>query len=324
MSEVQRQRFNASILFVIFSLCLLSPLYAYGKQEGSYKRSSFKWGKDNRTYILYIPKNPDKNKPVPLLFALHGGGGQAKNMAGLTRNRFNELADRDGFIVVYPNAVEKHWNDGRDTVKYYSYKNNVDDVGFIAELIKRISKEYRIDEKRIYSTGISNGGFMSYRLGIELSDKIAAIAPVTATISVKLSKKPKPKNAMPVLIINGTQDPLVPYNGGYIGFKKQKKTMGAATPTRDTIKYWVEVNGCKKDPDIYQIPDKDKTDGCTVEREVYSGGKQGSEVILYTILKGGHTWPSGQQYLPVSMIGKTNRDINACDVIWEFFKNHSK
>ena len=324
MLKSRKHPIHIFMAFSIMLFLLASPLNAYGKQEGSYKKGSFKWGKDNRTYILYIPQNLDKNKPVPLLFALHGGGGQAKNMVGLTKGRFNELADRDGFIVVYPNAVEKNWNDGREIDKYYSNKNNVDDVGFIAELIKRISKEYKIDEKRIYFTGISNGGFMSFRLAIELNDKIAAIAPVTANINSNLTKKPKPKNPISVLIINGTRDPLVPYNGGKIGFRRQRNSHGTAISTGDSVKYWVEVNGCRKDPSIYQIPDKDKTDGCTVEKEVFGGGKQGSEVVLYKVLRGGHTWPSGRQYLPVNIIGNTNRDINACDIIWEFFKNHSK
>ncbi len=286
MSKNRKHTVYLLIAFSIMLFLLISPLNAWGERGGIYKRAGFKWGKDDRTYILYVPKNLDKKKPVPLLFALHGGGGQAKNMIGLTNSRFNELADRDSFIVVYPNAVEKNWNDGRGIYKYYSNKNNVDDVGFIAELIKRISKEYKIDEKRIYSTGISNGGFMSYRLAIELTDKIAAIAPVTANINTNLAKKQKPAIAMPVLMINGTHDPLVPYNGGKIGFKRQRQSLGTAISTRDTVKYWVEVNGCKKDPVISNIPDKDTTDGCTVEKEVYSGGKNGSEVILYKVLKG--------------------------------------
>lgn len=319
-----RNRFVLLLLIIPVFLSLLLPLQSYGRQKGSYRDGGFKWGKDDRTYVLYVPRNPDRNKPVPLLFVLHGGGGTAKNMVGLTNGRFNELADRDGFIVVYPNAVENNWNDGREIDKYYSNKNNVDDVGFIAEIIKRVSKEYNIDVKRIYSTGMSNGGFMSFRLAIELSDKIAAIAPVTANISNNLANKPKPKNTMPVLMINGTHDPLVPFNGGGVGFKRQRKPLGYVISTRNSVKYWVEVNGCKKDPDIYPIHDKDKTDGCTVEKEVYSGGKNGSEVILYTVLKGGHTWPSGRQYLPVNIIGKTNRDINACDVIWEFLKRFGR
>ena len=321
-----KKRYCISKIFIFIALIFFIFLKGTVSAENlkNYKKYNFKWGNINRKYFLYVPSNLDKKKPAPLLIVLHGGGGTARGMVRLTKKRFNRLADRDGFIAAYPDGIDKHWNDGREVLGYNTQRKNVDDLGFISRMIDRVSKDYNIDKKRIYATGMSNGGLMSYRLAMELSGKIAAIAPVTASLGEKLNKKSSPQKPVSVLILNGTHDPLMPYNGGNIGFKRQKRDIGKVISTRETVKVWVEHNGCKKDPKIIQLPDINKKDGCTVEKEVFSGGKNGAEVVLYTVHKGGHTWPQGTQYLPVGIIGRTNMDINACDVIWEFFKRHKR
>ena len=279
--------------------------------------SSILSGGLKRTYSVHIGSSYDKEKPTPLLIVLHGGGGTGQGMIKLTD--FNDIADTENFIVVYPDGFEKHWNDGRG-VQWEAQTENVDDVGFISALIDHLSNELNIDAKRIYVTGISNGGMMSHRLGCELSQKVAAIAPVASNIPVNMASVWAPSRPVPALIINGTDDPLERWEGGEI--RLGRNTYGMVLSVADTVKFWVDKDQCSASPIITQLPDKDPSDGTTVRKEVYGGCQDSVEVILYAIEGGGHTWPGGMQYLPEWIIGKTSRDFNASEVIWQFFKEH--
>ncbi len=265
-----------------------------------------------RTYTVHIPVMYDD--PAPLVIALHGGGGSAEKMVNLTD--FNAVSDKKGFIVVYPNGVDNHWNDGRD-VDYRAHQEDVNDVKFISALIDHLSTELSIDETRIYVTGISNGAMMSCRLACELSEKIAAIAMVAGTMPEALVDcSPSP---VPVLIMNGTDDPLVRWEGGEIRVGRQ--SLGVILSAYDTVMYWVTVNGCSPSPEIRWLPDSIE-DGCFVRKEVYKGEK--GDVVLYAIEGGGHTWPGGPQYASKRLIGRTCYDINAADVIWQFFTEYAR
>jgi len=279
--------------------------------------SSISSGGLERTYTIHIGSSYDKARPTPLLIVLHGGGGTGQGMVKLTG--FNAVADREDFIVVYPDGFEKHWNDGRG-VQWQAQTENVDDVGFISALIDHLSDELSIDAKRIYVTGISNGGMMSHRLGCELSQKIAAIAPVASNIPVNMASVWAPSRPVPVLIINGTDDPLERWDGGEI--RLGRNTFGIVLSVADTVKFWVGKDQCSPSPTIRQLPDKDPSDGTMVRKEVYGGCQDGAEVVLYAVEGGGHTWPGGLQYLTPVIIGKTSRDFNASEVIWQFFKEH--
>jgi len=279
--------------------------------------SSILSGGLQRSYTVHIGSSYDKATPTLLLIVLHGGGGTGQGMVKLTG--FNAIADRESFIVVYPDGFEKHWNDGRG-VQWEAQTENVDDVGFISALIDHLSDELNIDASRIYVTGISNGGMMSHRLGCELSQKIAAIAPVASNIPVNMASIWAPSRPVPVLIINGTDDPLERWDGGEI--RLGRNTFGVVLSVADTVKFWVDKDQCSASPTITQLPDKDPSDGTTVRKEVYGGCQDGAEVVLYAIEGGGHTWPGGLQYLPAVIIGKTSRDFDASEVIWQFFKEH--
>ncbi len=279
--------------------------------------SSISSGGLQRTYNIHISSAYDKTRPTPLLIVLHGGGGNGQGMIKLAN--FNAIADRENFIVVYPDGFEKHWNDGRG-VQWQAQIENVDDVGFISALIDYLSSELNIDAKKVYVTGISNGGMMSHRLGCELSQKIAAIAPVASNIPVNMESVWAPSRPVPVLIINGTDDPLERWDGGEI--RLGRNTFGVVLSVSDTVKFWVEKDQCSLSPTITQLPDKDRSDGTIVRKEVYGGCENGAEVVLYAIEGGGHTWPGGPQYLPGFIIGRTSRDFDASEVIWQFFKEH--
>jgi polyhydroxybutyrate depolymerase len=271
-----------------------------------------------RTFIIHIGRGYDAMGPVPLVFVLHGDGSTAEGMAAFTG--FNAIADRENFIAVYPEGFENHWNDGREPKVYTAHVEDIDDTGFIAVLIDALSSDLNIDVKRIYVTGISNGGMMSHRLACELSDRIAAIAPVAASIPANMADTWAPSGPVSVLIINGVDDPLVPWEGGEIdagtlGF-------GDVLSAADTVEFWITNNGCSTRPEITRLSDRNEADGTSVWKETYSSCDGGTEVVLFGIEGGGHTWPGGYQYADELLIGKTSLEFDASEIIWQFFKEH--
>lgn len=301
-------------------------LLSYGVIDGNTHRASIIHDDLKRTYKFYIPAFHNRSVPVPLIIALHGRGGNGHSMILLTRKGFNKLAERDGFIVVYPDGIELNWNDGRidEESNDRAHRENIDDVGFISALIDTMIRDYNIDPNRVYITGISNGAIMSYRLACELSHKITAIAPVDGNIPHYFFTECPGYKPVSVLAINNTEDPLVPFDGGEIHGSLNKVKLGKVLSVDESVRFWVKVNNCSSTPVVTDMPDMDPEDGTRVIKKQYNGGTDGSEVILYAIDGGGHTWPGGLQYLPVRIIGKTSRDIDANEVIWSFFKNHSR
>lgn len=270
-----------------------------------------------RKYLLYSPAlKPTHTGRRPLLLVLHGGGGTNRGMIWLTQERFNELADRDGFFVVYPQGIDKSWNDGRPDKISGAHRKNIDDVGFFEALIEHLTAQHPIDSERIFVTGISNGGLMSFRLGCSLPDKIRAIAPVTAQIPAAIEPLCRSESAVSLAVFNGTEDPLVPYDGGQISVLWKKR--GEVLSTDETIRIWRKKNRCTSPAMTTALPDI-AADGTRVTQIEYSRCNDDSKVVLYRIEGGGHTWPDGRQYLPKRRIGRTTRDINGCDAIWEFF-----
>jgi len=321
MPNKSPQQIMPSILLALF---LLLVSFLNGNASDTNYADSIIFGGLKRTCLIHIPPSHDKTKPKPLLIALHGGGGTGKSMVKLTLGGFDKLSDKKGFVVVYPDGIGKNWNDGRkgEETGYRAHKENIDDVGFISALIGALIKKLNIDPKRVYVTGISNGAIMSYRLACELSEKIAAIAPVAGSIPQNLYPSCSPSKPISVLAINNVNDPLMPFAGGNItgpfGFKK----LGKVLSTSEAIRFWVKHDKCSLSPVVTYEPDKDPEDGTRVRKEVYGNGKGGTEVILYAIEGGGHTWPGGWQYLPERIVGKTSRDIDANEVIWDFFEKH--
>jgi len=307
-----------SFIFIAISFLTISNcvrVTVNKKNFVSYRGSILHKGR-MRTYLVHIPPSYNEGNLTPLVIALHGGGGDGKRAEKFTL--MSQQSDKDGFILVYPDAIEGHWNDGRGVNKYRSHREDIDDVGFISVLIDVLAEDYNIDMKRVYVTGSSNGGLMSNRLACELTDRITAIAPVIGSIAENIAARCPPTRPIPVLMINGTNDPMVPWEGQYVRFGR--KNLGKILSIPDTVNFWVSHNGCSPMPEITWESDIDPEDGTRVRKIVYGKCKDGVEVVLYEIQGGGHTWPRSPRYLPKFIFGKTSQDIDANQTIWRFFK----
>ncbi len=313
---------------VLIALALAAPfLRSRGAASAPAERldsstGSITVGGLTRTFRLYVPASHDRTRPAPLVIALHGGGGTGAAMERLTVGGLNRLAAREGFVVVYPDGVERHWNDGRGITEYRAHRENIDDVGYISALIDHLAPTQGIDPRRVYAAGISNGGMFSQRLARELAARIAAIGVIVALMGDKIVLMRAPSRPVSVLLMPGTEDPLVPWTGGDVGFPGGRK-FGRVLSAGETVATWVALNRCPPSPAVSMEPDRDPQDGTRVRREAYGPCGEGTEVILYAVEGGGHTWPGGQQYLPERVIGRTSRDIDANDVLWTFLKRHA-
>jgi polyhydroxybutyrate depolymerase len=270
-----------------------------------------------RSFIIYLPEGYNNAEKMALIFAIHGGSGTPEGMMKIAE--FKTIADEDKVILVYPSGIQKNWNDGRPTTPN---ELGINDISFFNEMCDHMINNYSVDVTKIYATGISNGGFMSSRLGCELSNRFAAIAVVAATMeATTIAPGCNPERPVPAIYIHGTTDPLVPFLGGEM---TAGGTAGGTILSHfQTIEKWVTINRCNAIPIVTDLPDI-SDDGTTIKQRVYAGGTDGSEVVSYVILNGGHTWPQGYQYLNELIVGKTSQDMNACEVIWAFFKRFKR
>ncbi len=248
-----------------------------------------------RTYIMYVPESYNPDVPTPLLLSFHGFTSSARINFNYTK--FTEIADTAGFIVIHPqgellNGVT-HWNVGGWTLG-----STVDDVGFTAALLNDISSDYNIDQERIYSTGMSNGGYMSFMLACQLSSRIAAVASVTGSMTPQVFNSCAPVHPTPVLQIHGTADGTVPYTGN-------------ATWTKsidDVLSYWVNYNMCSEEPIVSRLPNVVLEDGSIVDHHIYEDGRNCVTTEHFKIENGGHDWPGAAG----------NMDIDASVEVWKF------
>lgn len=269
---------------------------------------SIKSGGIVRSYLVHVPARK-ASQALPLVLVLHGGGGNGAGMRSLTGT--DSSADTAGFIAVYPDGMRKNWSDGRGTTD--SEKAGVNDVAFLSSLVGKLSSELNTDPKRIYATGISNGGFMSVRLACDASSVFVA---VVATIPENVRANCKPSRAVPFMLIHGTADKIVPESGGTM----TKGDGGVIASTSQTVNLWRDLNKCSSGTVKTEI--NPANDGTSIVLERYTGCASGSEVAFYEVTNGGHTWPGGSSFLPEFLIGKTSRDLNASETISVFFKNH--
>ena len=255
-----------------------------------------------RVFILYVPASYSGSDSVPLVFSFHGFGGNAEDQ--MTDYDFRPIADTAGFLVAYPQGLAAGpgvttWNIGSNT-------SGTDDIGFTAAMIDSVSEMFLVNRSRVYATGMSMGGFFSIHLAGRLSEKIAAIASVSGTMTQGTLDASSPVHPTPFLQIHGTADLLVPYAGNPLYLSVE-----------EVLNYWIGYNQCDTTPLVTQLADLDATDGSTVEHFVYGDGDQGVTVEHLKISGGGHTWPGGTDGRP-----GTNRDIHASEEIWKFFSRY--
>jgi polyhydroxybutyrate depolymerase len=272
---------------------------------------------NDRSFIVYLPIGHNNAGKMPMIFVIHGGAGTPEGMINIAN--FKNIAEREKVVLVYPSGIQKNWNDGRPT---NPNQLGINDISFFSQLSDYMIANYSVDASKIYATGISNGGFMSSRIGCELSNKIAAIAVVAATMeATTIAPSCNPAKAVPSIYMHGTSDPLVPFTGG--AMTAGGTAGGIILSHFQTVDKWISINRCNTTPIITDLPDI-ANDGTSTKQRVYAGGSNGAEVVSYVILNGGHTWPQGFQYLPETIIGKTSQDMNACEVIWTFFKRFKR
>lgn len=271
-------------------------------------------GNVERQYFLYTPTGKHSG-PRPLVIVLHGGGGKAKQIARATGRGFHALADRDGAYVVYPDAVDGMWDFGAGKVSR-ELETRVDDRRYFEALLSDLPRQLEIDRTRVFATGISRGGQASYFLACTFPGRFRAIAAVTMPLPQFMVEICRDVPPVGIAILNGTKDPLVPYEGGEI--QVGRRARGRVLSTDESIAFWRERNGCGFDPTSRERINAAR-DRMHVDRVSWRDCA-GAPVVLYRIEGGGHTWPSGSQYLPRFVVGRVNRDIDATKEVWKFFQ----
>lgn len=258
-------------------------------------------GGQYRKFILYVPAIYNASSPTPLVINMHGLG--SNMMQQQLYGNFMPIADTANFLVVHPQGTtlsgQTFWNAGFGA-------SFVDDVSFLSNLIDSLKLGYNIDLNRVYSTGMSNGGYMSHTLACSLSNRIAAIASVTGSMVIPQYNSCNPGRPVPVMQIHGTADPTVPYNGN-----------ASSAPIDSVVNYWRRNAQCNPTPQFSNVPNTNTSDGCTAEHYVYTGGLSGTTIELYKVIGGEHTWP-GSPFI----IGVTNQDFSASVEIWRFFRRY--
>lgn len=255
-----------------------------------------------RDYRLYVPASYDGSEPVPLLFNLHGY--TSNNIEQEVYGDFRSIADTANFIIVHPNGTfdlngDRWWNS-------YQVPGAVDDVAFLTHLITVIDEDYNINLNRVYSTGMSNGGFMSFELACS-SSQFTAVASVTGSMTTNRPSTCSPQRTTPAMQIHGTSDNIVPYNGS-----------ANFAPVEDVVAFWVNHINADPTPTITSLPELDANDPTSTEWFVYEGGDQNATVEHFKVTNGGHTWPGA-----TFNAGTTSQDFDASVEIWRFFSQYN-
>jgi poly(3-hydroxybutyrate) depolymerase len=321
----------------------------------------------DRNFMVRLPKGYDPQQHYPVVILLHGMNQDPEDIERLTR--FNELADKDGIIAVYPFALHGRWNVGvrpeerRPTAMGPGRGGRrggggypgggggggypgggggggypgggggyprgggqqqpqggqpseekraapADDIAFFNQMLDQLGTKFSVDTSRIYAAGLSEGGFMSLRLGCALGDRIAAIAAVGAAMpKTMICLPPRP---VPLVMINGTSDPVVPYGGG-----TEHNLSLPTVSVEDSAKAWGKIDRCQEKPEKSKLPAHEKG-GMETKVDTYNGCQQNAAVVLYSVKGAGNTWPGGEQYEVEKTIGKTSQDLNANEIIWSF------
>ncbi len=317
-------RVAALVLALALSLQLPSTAHAAGSAVPSgHQLMHVESGGMTRQYLLHLPSGYTKGRLLPLVIMLHGMGGSGVN--AVRETGWSAMADAENFIVAYPDASRPDpdrqpslrnnapdWNDGSG--RFHAGERGIDDVAFIRALIDRLAAEHPVDRRKIYVTGFSNGASMAFRVGAELSDQVAAIAPVAGASWLE---NIQPKRPISLIYITGTADPLNPLDGGYpkMAFGGREQGGKPKAPVVNTMAAWAQGLGCEG------TEGRDKTADGVRTRE-FGSCRDSAEVRLVTVEGLGHIWAGGENLLPEFLVGKPTDKLNATRVIWDFFLLH--
>lgn len=286
---------------------------------------SFRFDGRTRRYIVHVPPQARDAKPLAVVLSFHGGGGNARGQQDYTR--MDPVADREGFIVVYPDGTGRlrrrllTWNAG--TCCGYARDRRVDDVGFVRALLDTLARRLPVDPRRVYATGLSNGGMMSYRLAAELGDRIAAIAPIAGGTVVDSIRSPRP---VPVMHIHSLDDPRALYSGG-LGPPFPYTNARVLQPNMDSvIARWVRFDRCPPTPSVGETVrgrqgSPSATHTATPYRYAPCAG--GAEYVIWKLTGAGHTWPGAGVQSWQEHVGPATDVVDADTLLWRFFQRFS-
>lgn len=302
-----------SLFIFVFSFCQF--LTAQTNISAGLDHQNYK-----REYLVHLPPSYTGNMPVPLVIFLHGGNGNVQTAQAFTL--FNQVANRNGFLMVYPQGCFETkpnryvWADGRGTGADLA---GIDDVGFIDKMVDSLLSNYTIDAKRVYLCGFSNGSFMTQRMAFQANEKFAAMATLGGSIDSGLYNSGDPGRAVPMFYLLGTADPYVPYDGGVVAGSETIPVVGI----EQAVQFWVNNNNCSTAMDSVNLADIDTTDHSFVTVFGYTDCDCNADVRFYKVIGGGHTWPGVELIAREPLLGETNEDILASRELWDFFKTHS-
>ncbi|WP_334833991.1 extracellular catalytic domain type 1 short-chain-length polyhydroxyalkanoate depolymerase [Nostoc sp.] len=262
-----------------------------------------------RTYYFYTPKSYDPNHPMPLVLVFHGDAGSGHSISDVTR--FNNLAEQKGFIVVYPDGINQKWSLRGNS------QGKIDDVLFVSALIDHLKQEINIDSHKIYATGFSRGGILTQALACKLSDKIAAFASVAGSLPVRLKPNCQPQTPISMMIVNGTNDRDVLYEGD------DHTQRGALVSISDMVSFWRSHDRCISPTASPLLSDTNSSKSSKVKTTQYSNCSGNSEVLQLAVVDGGHFWPGGASTDPNLNKFNAKLGLNASQTIWDFFQRHS-
>jgi polyhydroxybutyrate depolymerase len=274
---------------------------------------------DGRTrgFHYYVPAELGPGAAV--IIAFHGSRGDGRMMRRGMYFEFDRLADEHGVLIVYPDGYRNHWNDCRKAGGYDAKLENVDDLGFVRAMLAVLQEEYRIDPTQVFAVGISNGGHMAYRIALEAPEIIRGAVAIAASMPADQNLSCEPANqAVPVMIINGSEDSINPFEGGEVTLLGPWGTRGLVKSSVESAEYWAQLAGYSSAPFEHRYPDAVPEDNSVAIHTVWSEDGR-PEVGLIAVYGGGHTVPHPVAESP-RFLGNVNRDFAAVDEIWRFFE----
>lgn len=308
--------YHRNILIAIACFLLL-PAFLHAQsqaKEAHLEARTIQVQNEQREYYIHFPSGRS-GQGRPVVFVLHGGKGTAVQRARQTG--FNIIADRDDFVAVYPQGLNKQWNS--------SHQSN--DVAFFTAMINTLVNQESIDSKRIYIIGGSNGGMMTYILACDLADRIAAVVPIVASMPTTSLTSCQPRASVPILIMAGTADPLMPYKGGLVAHGKGDLASKTVISIEETLSFWRNHNRCPTQSSTRQLPDRDRDDGITTEAILWRDCLAGSQVILYRMDGAGHGLPgrsANKSFIAKRVGGKSTNDFDSTEEAWAFVRQFTR